>query len=684
MDRSMRETATPDSARSLEASIRELAELRDEMLRHAATGLARIGSLHPTHRLGASNLLHYLGLRSRDVRPLQTRLMALGLSSLGRSEAHALATIDAVLGVLRRLAGASQPEGLPAASAPGFEDGARLLECHAEDLLGPPRPNRGVRILVTMPGSAAGDVALARSLLESGMDCARINCAHDDASSWARTIASLREAESLTGRRCRVLMDLGGPKVRTGPIEPGPAVVRIRPERDALGRIVRKARVWLTNAASPTPAPLPCDALLPIAGAALASLRERDVLELVDARGASRELVVVGRLDGGAWVEAAATAYVVAGTVLQRHGHAEPREIGRVAELPAQEGFLMLARGDTLLLTRSQQPGRGAERDEQGRLIAAARVGCTLPAALDSVRVGEPAWLDDGRIGCRVRAVGADQVELEVTHARPAGEKLRGDKGINLPESELRLPALTEKDCEDLAFIAAHADAVALSFVHEPEDVIELQRRLTELGRADLGIVLKIETRRGFERLPQLLLVAMGSRACGVMIARGDLAVECGFERMAEVQEEILWLCEAAHVPVIWATQVLESLAREGRPSRAEITDAAMGERAECVMLNKGPHIAEAVQALNDILHRMEGHQHKKSALLRPLHLANIRVDAAGSRGDAAGGDATSIRGGAAGASIDATSGDATSGDTSSGDAAGVRGEAAGSCSDAR
>ena len=69
--------------------------------------------------------------------------------------------------------------------------------------------------------------------------------------------------------------------------------------------------------------------------------------------------------------------------------------------------------------------------------------------------------------------------------------------------------------------------------------------------------------------------------------------MECGYERMAEIQEEILWVCEAAHIPVVWATQVLESLAKKGLPSRAEITDAAMGERAECVMLNKGPYLCD-------------------------------------------------------------------------------------------
>ena len=143
----------------------------------------------------------------------------------------------------------------------------------------------------------------------------------------------------------------------------------------------------------------------------------------------------------------------------------------------------------------------------------------------------------------------------------------------------------------------------------------------------EIGIILKIETRKAFESLPALLLAAMRSPSSGVMIARGDLAVECGYERLAEVQEEILWMAEASHTPVTWATQVLESLAKDGIPSRAEITDAAMGERAECVMLNKGPYILDAVRALDNILRRMQTHQRKKSAMLRELRLANHFFD---------------------------------------------------------
>ena len=130
----------------------------------------------------------------------------------------------------------------------------------------------------------------------------------------------------------------------------------------------------------------------------------------------------------------------------------------------------------------------------------------------------------------------------------------------------------------------------------------------------------KIETRRAVHNLPELLLGTLGRASIGVMIARGDLAVEIGGERLAEIQEEILWLCEAAHVPVIWATQVLETLTKKGVISRPELTDAAMAERADCVMLNKGPHVVRAVRTLADILSRMQDHQHKKSARLRALH----------------------------------------------------------------
>ena len=106
------------------------------------------------------------------------------------------------------------------------------------------------------------------------------------------------------------------------------------------------------------------------------------------------------------------------------------------------------------------------------------------------------------------------------------------------------------------------------------------ETRLKLIGGGHLGIVLKIKTWEAFEQLPSLLVASIRTPCDGVMIARGDLAIECGFERMAEVQEQILWIGEAAHVPVIWATQALESVAKEGLASRVEVSDSASSQRA--------------------------------------------------------------------------------------------------------
>jgi pyruvate kinase len=193
-------------------------------------------------------------------------------------------------------------------------------------------------------------------------------------------------------------------------------------------------------------------------------------------------------------------------------------------------------------------------------------------------------------------------VTVEITEAKPRGTRLRADKGINFPDSDLRLPALTAKDRRDLAFAASRGDIVNYSFVSEGRDVEALQRELAELGAGETGVVLKIETHQAFANLPQLLLTAMRRpQPLGVMIARGDLAVECGWEALAAIQEEILRLCAAAHVPCIWATQVLEEMARHGTPTRAEISDAALGARADALMLNKGPNITATVRTLRHI-----------------------------------------------------------------------------------
>lgn len=608
----------------LEGVLEELTAIREEMLADATLLSARLEEVHANYRDSARNLMHYLAMRRRDLRPLQSRLATLGLSSLGRAESHVLANVDSLLEVVHRLLGRKwQPPAQPATQL-DLATGQRLLAEHTDALLGCAVAGRDVRIMVTMPSEAAEDYTLVHDLLKQGMDCMRINCAHDNASAWSRMIEHLKRAEQTLGRSCRVVMDLAGPKLRTAALEPGPKVVRARPQRDAFGRVVAPARVWLTPASDPQLPPSRADARLTVPVDWFMRLQCGERIKLTDARDARRVLTIVDVADGGCWATTTKTCYFVPGTQL-RHERAiakGPDRQGAVGDMPPAKSAICLQAGDLLLLTRDAKPGRPAVVDCAGEILTPASIGCTIPTVLDDVRSGEAIWFDDGKIGGTIVSVDDRQAIVRITRARARGERLRSDKGINLPDSSLKLSALTAKDIGDLSFVAQHADIVELSFANTAKDVELLQQNLARQGKGQPAIVLKIETRRGFENLPEMLLMAMRSPCCGIMIARGDLAVECGFERLAEVQEEILWICEAAHVPVIWATQVLETLAKEGMPSRAEITDAAMANRAECVMLNKGPHVVSAVRVLDDILRRMGTHQTKKRAMLRKLRLA--------------------------------------------------------------
>ncbi|OZA10560.1 MAG: hypothetical protein B7Y02_10395 [Rhodobacterales bacterium 17-64-5] len=245
-------------------------------------------------------------------------------------------------------------------------------------------------------------------------------------------------------------------------------------------------------------------------------------------------------------------------------------------------------------------------------------------ALVEALEPGAEVSIDDGKLWARVDTVEDGVALLTVTRAPEKGLRIKPEKGVNLPGANLRVAALTPDDLAALDFVVGHADVISFSFVQTVADVqsllAEVQKRLKP-GVALPGVVLKIETPLALRNLPDLILETGGTLPVGVMIARGDLAVEIGFDRLSEIQEEILWLCEAAQVPVIWATQVLEGMVRDGQATRAEVTDAAMSQRAECVMLNKGPHVAEAVTFLRDILRRMDRHQTKKSARLGPLRV---------------------------------------------------------------
>ncbi len=484
---------------SLDTLFDQLRELRAVVIQEAARHFVEwepyIAPERAHVRESGRNLAAYLALRQHDLRSVQRELKVWGLSSLGRSESHTLATLDAVLATLGQLTGRSAEA--PDRPAPEvFNRGESLLLNETERVLGPRQHRRSVRMMVTLPSEAAHDAQLVESLVMGGMDVARINCAHDGPAQWEAMAAHVKIAEQRTGHVCKIAMDLGGPKCRTTEV------------------------------------------------------------------------------------------------TLAKHTR---------------------LRVDDMLLLRASAPDRHPEYPNQVR--------CTLPEAIQQAQIGHRVFFDDGKIGAVIEHRIPEGLVLKITQASAAGDKLKDDKGINFPDTPLKLSPLTEKDLRDLPTVVKLAHMINYSFVQSAEDVKLLQEAIQRLGRAcaDVAIIAKIETAEAIRNLSEIIMAISGAQPCGVMIARGDLAVELGFERLAELQEEILWVCEAAHVPVIWATQVLETLAKKGRATRAEITDAAMSQRAEAVMLNKGPYILDAMRILNDVLKRMDAHQHKKFAQLRSL-----------------------------------------------------------------
>jgi pyruvate kinase len=462
----------------------------------------------------ALNLAEYLALRRHDLRPLQAALMPWGLSSLGRIEGRVMPNLDAVIATLEVICGSKSNLHFQRPPVEFFFEGDRLLQQHTEELFGESSPHRRVRIMVTLDTEAATNYELVRSFIQRGANCMRINCAHDTPEIWQGAIDNIRRAEQETATSCKIMMDLGGPKIRTGAV--------FMPHH--------KKRVF---------------------------------------------------------------------------------------------------KGDRIVLSRREPAPESAADPAKSTHVEHFQTSCTIPSILDLLAVDTPVYIDDGKIWTRVidtqYPIADEQpgLLLEVINTSPKGVKLKPEKGMNFPDTVLDLSPLTEKDLVDLDFVAVHADIVGYSFVQQPSDIKLLQQELNKRCENRLSppaIVAKIETAIAVTNLPELIVYAAGKRSFGVMIARGDLAVQIGYQRLTEIQEEMLWICEAAHIPVIWATQVLENLVKDGIPSRGEMSDVAMSERAECVMLNKGPFIAEAIGILDDVLTRMEAHQLKKTPQLRALH----------------------------------------------------------------
>ncbi len=482
-----------------------------------------LDDVHPDFQVSAHNLLHYLLLRSREIRPLQQYLHECGLSSLTSSESH---TLFQVLQVIRWLGGDDASPEFGPDEVCSFDQALKIREKHLTNLLGA-RPRAEIpHIMVTLSPELAADSGKLAKLFAAGMSLVRINCGHDDEATWSKMIKSVRKAASDANKSCKVYMDLSGPRIRVSDVP-------IRTKENPEGLV----------------------------------LSENDLIEISDIKGDIRKRSL--------------------------------KKDGTIKTLP--------------------------------------RIGLQPSGIISMLKEGERVFFDDGKFEAKVESVRKKHAVVSITRISTRNPVLRKGKGVNLPDTSLAFSSLTEDDLRHLPFIAGHADLIGYSFVGEPADVQQLRQILSEREGNTPAIILKIERLSAVQNLPALLLEGMKDKAFGVMIARGDLAVEIGFERLSEVQQEILWICEAAHVPVVWATQVLENMNKTGFATRSEITDAAMGGMAECVMLNKGKHVVKTVHALADILSRFTEHFDKKRFTFRPLSISRNFLKKSHSKSSAAG-----------------------------------------------
>ncbi len=605
-------------AEKIKLMIAQLDAIKEEALRYEKIYKKSLKRVHPGNLVSAKNLIHYRSLRLHDLTKLQKNLGNMGLSRLATTQRNVMAGLETTKSILKAFLGKKPKEkrtGLSHIKA------NRLIKRSAKQLMGYRSAGRHTRIMVTLPIAAAWDYELVEQMIANGMNCARINCAHDREEDWLKMIEHIRKASKKLSKKCKIAMDLGGPKIRTGPIIAGPKVKKFKPIKNVRGKIEKPLYLRI----GPTPSDEHLLPWLPISQDALLQQKPNTQLYFLDARNKKRRIDLLDYEEVSMLASVSKTCYFETGMKLYMDKSLSGSYI-TVGELPPVDMPIILHKGDYLKINRSLLTGENTKYDAGGKRLAIAHISCTLPEVFDFVKIGDPILFDDGKIAGIVKGIESEAALVEITQAKEGGGKLSADKGLNLPDTNLEVSGLTSKDKTDLKFVVQYADVVNLSFVNSRLNVKELIWQLKDLkAPIELGVILKIETKKGFNNLTEILIEAMRLPNIGVMIARGDLAIETGWANIGRVQQEILAICEAAHVPGIWATQVLENLAKTGMPSRAEITDVVKAQQADCIMLNKGKYILRAIKFLSEVLKDLEGYHEKSKVLTPALKLTAVK-----------------------------------------------------------
>ena len=255
---------------------------------------------------------------------------------------------------------------------------------------------------------------------------------------------------------------------------------------------------------------------------------------------------------------------------------------------------VQLVEGETFVLTTEEIEGDSK------------RVSITYEGLVEDAQIGGKILIDDGLIELKVEDIKGKDIICKIINGGELGQR----KGVNVPNVPIRLPAITEKDKEDIRFGAQQdIDFIAASFVRNADCIREIKALLRECGAPYTPVIAKIENAEGIENLDEILEVADG-----IMVARGDLGVEIPAEQVPYIQKMMIRKCKEMYKPVITATQMLDSMMRNPRPTRAEVTDVANAiyDGTDAVMLSgetaQGKYPLEALRMMVQICENTESH----------------------------------------------------------------------------
>ncbi len=553
------------------------------------------------------NMQDFLTLKKDDLRSLQVELMMQGLSSLSRSHMHLLYTIEHELELLGCMLDKEESAKYDAISP---LDAHRQIEERGAFIKGQKEKNA---VMLTLPSNASEDINFRKVLHKESITAVRINTAHDSPEIWKEMAKMVKNINQKYREACplKIYVDLAGPKIRTGEIKKRTEPFRIC-TKDMKTFMLVPATGNITHLIDEEGAHR--SAVIAVDDEFYGHLKHADMIEINDHDRKTRFYKIDTWTRDQCTVKCGKKVEISSQTELKIQQDKRQYRITTPINFKMVPEEIRVFEGDKIVLSGKTALGHVVENADFKAIVSLKMDKHLFGYLKEQDRV----YIDDGKIKLRVIEQREDELLCRVERANVSGKVIKEEKGINFPDSSLDIAAITEEDKENLQHIVGFADIIGISFTQTQKDVQMLKELLRDNNH--IAIVTKIETNQGVHNLPHILSALSTWHNSAVMVARGDLAIEVGFENLAAVQGEIFDLCEAAHTPVIYATQILENLMKKNLPSRAEIIDASISHRADCVMLNKGPFAQRTIEVLEKIIASMQPNFYKSQPLLSPTH----------------------------------------------------------------